>query len=226
MGLESALPAVAIAQAGMGIIQSGIGIFQQAASNRRLKRLLQQRELYTTPQEFFDMNNMALNSAQTGYDADTMAYLTGQTDRALTSSFGAITRLGGDQNDISSIFDRSIQSIIKNAADSEMIKLKKFDTLMQTVGQLGQEKKAEFADRELLLKDKMAAEGMKAQAGAQNLQSGLNTVGSAIANAFSLYGGDKPDNSGSTPLGSRYNNAGTVAPASASTNNLTIRPRQ
>lgn len=175
-------PYAAAAQAGAGVLQMGIGAIQSAVGNARLKRLMQQRTAYTTPQEYFDANNMALNAAQSGYSAQSMSYLTNQTDRALSSSLGTVSKMGGDPNDVAAIFDRSVQAIMKTTSDNELLKMQKFNKVYETVNTLAKERTAEWADKEAILKDKMAAEAMKVAAGNKNQESGLNMALGAGAN--------------------------------------------
>lgn len=195
-----------LVQAGIGVLEFGVGAIQKGRANKKLAQLMGQRTLYTTPDQFYDAFNLSTQDAQTGYGAEQMQYFTDQTDRALSSSLGAATRLGADPNDIANIFDRSVSAIMKNNADSEMIKLQKFNRVYNTLNILGEEKKAEWADKEALLKDKMAAQAMKAQAGAANMQSGANMALGALANAGTdgLFNTSSPDQSLAPSLTSDY----------------------
>ena len=170
------------AQAVLGGAQAVQGLVQQFSGNARLKRLMQQREAYKTPDEVQQQLQIAENQAQSGYGADTMAYINNQTNNALTNSLDTVTKLGGDPNDISAIFSRNVDAIMKTAGDSEMAKVLKFDKLYTGLQGVIQGKDAEFADRRAKLDDQMASAGMKVKAGSQNLQSGLGNVVGAFAN--------------------------------------------
>jgi hypothetical protein len=169
-----------------GVLQAGVGAYQAISGNRRLKRLMNQREVYKMPDEVYDAFNLATNNAQTGYSADTMKYLTGQTDRALSSSLGALERMGGDPNDIMNIFDASMQNIMKIGAENDQVQFQKLNSVFAGLQGIAQGKDAEYASREALLKDKMAMEAQKVQAGMQNLQSGLNLGMNALSNMESM----------------------------------------
>lgn len=169
-------------QTAVGVIQAGIGIAQSISGNARLKKLRGMRTAYQTPQEFFDMNAMALNAAQTGYGAQTLDYLTTQTDRALSSSLGAATSLGADANTIADIYDRNVQGIMKIGADNELQQLAKFNRVYDTTQVLANQKVAEWADKEAKIKDDMAAAAQKVAAGNKNLESGLNMALGGMAN--------------------------------------------
>jgi hypothetical protein len=176
MGAEaiaSANPYAAAAQMGLGVIQAG---------NQRLKKLRGMRTAYQTPQEYYDMNAMALNAAQTGFGAQTMSYLTNQTDRALSSSLGTAVRLGADANNIADIYDKNVQSIFKIGSDNELQQYAKFNKVYETTQTLANQKVAEWADKEAKIKDDMAAAAQKVAAGNANQQSGLNMLIGGAAN--------------------------------------------
>lgn len=175
--------------AGLGGVQAIAGGIQAISGNRRLKRLMNQREVYRTQDEVFDAFNLATNQAQTGYDAGTMKYLTSQNDRALSGSLGALTRLGGDPNDVASIFDASMQNIMRIGAEDQALRMQKLNKVFEGLQGIAQGKDAEYTSRETLLKDKMAMEAQKVEAGMKNLQSGLQLGLNALANkeAEELY---------------------------------------
>lgn len=175
-------PATAV-QAGIGVVQAGIGIAQSISGNKRLKRLLQQREDYKAPDEIMQQFQMAQQQAQTGYSSETLAYLTKNTNNSLTSSLDAATKLGGNPNDIASIFSRNVDAIMKTASDSELAKVQKFDKLYTAIAGVVQAKDAEFADRRAKHDDLVAREKDKIDAAKQNIQSGVNAITGAVANS-------------------------------------------
>jgi hypothetical protein len=60
------------------------------------------------------------------------------------------------------------------------LKYKRTEKVFDNLTKLASDRLANWADREAILKDKMASEGMKVQAGAQTMQSGLNLLNSSI----------------------------------------------
>lgn len=166
----------------IGGAQALIGGVQAGLAQSRLKRLAQKRTAYQTPQEVIDANSMAMQQAQTGFGAETSQYLTTQNDRALSASLGSLERLGGDPNDVAAIFDANVNNIMKTAADNEMLQMQKFNRLYATMSDVAKGKEAEWQSKEMILKDQMAAEAQKVQAGTQNIQSGANMVLGGIAN--------------------------------------------
>jgi hypothetical protein len=118
-----------------------------------------------------------------------MAYLTNQNDRVLSSSLDAITRLGGNPNNVADIFDRASQNVMKTAYDNDMLQYNKLTKVFETTQALADQRVAEWADKEAKLKDEMASEAQKAAAGNKTKNTGLNLLTSAAANydAENLY---------------------------------------
>jgi hypothetical protein len=174
------IPLAAI-QLGLSAVKGIQGAAQVIGGNRRLKRLFNQRSVYSTPDEVYDSLNLATNNAQTGFGAETMNYLTTQSDRDLTSSLGAATRLGADPNAIANIFDNQMQNVLKIGAENETMRLSKLGQVYQGLQGVIQGKDAEYASKQNLIKDQMAAEAQKVQAGQQNIESGINGAIGALS---------------------------------------------
>lgn len=166
----------------IGGVQAVAGIAQSVSGNRRLKRLAAQRETYKTPDEVYDAFNLSVNQAQSGLGANTKQYLTTQNDRAFSSSLDAVTKLGGDPNSVANIFDAQMNNIMKVSAADDEARLRKMDTVYKNLAMVAQGKDAEYASEQNLIKDKMAAEAAKVEAGQKNMQSGANMMLSAYAN--------------------------------------------
>lgn len=176
------LPLAVAAQGAVGVIQAGVGIAQSINGNKRLQRILQQREEFKSAQEVQDQYQLAQNEAQTGYGAATMSYFTNKTNSALTNSLNTASKLGADPNSISSIFSKNVDAIIKTSSDSEMTRMMKFDKLYASIAKVIEGKDAEFADRRAKQDDLAAAAAMKVKAGNDNLKSGINGIMGAVAN--------------------------------------------
>lgn len=190
------MTAASLVQGGIGLIQGLIGNGQQRKANRRLKRLLSQRELYKTQDETFDAYDMALNAAQGGYSPETLNYLTDKSNNALSAGLGATRALGGDPNDVMNLFNASVDNLLRIGAEDDERRYRNFTQLYNAMGNLAQSKDAEFADRQALWKDQVALEAQRAQAGAANLQSGLNMGLSALTNwqTGQMYKDAQPNN--------------------------------
>lgn len=193
---------IAAAVAGVaGLIQGGIGLAQQGRANKQLNKLFKQRRQFETPSEIFDILQMNQYASQTGFGADTMDFLTGQADRGLSSSLGTAQRLGADPNAIGGILDSYFQDIFKIGSDDELLKMKKFDSLLNATQLLAANKEAEWLSKENILKDQMAAIATKVQAGQQNLQSGANLALGSLVAAEKFYNDDNNNNNNSTNSG-------------------------
>lgn len=185
-----AVPIIPIIAAVGGIIQGISGASQAKKARDNQAQLFSQRKAYQTPQEIFDILNMSRNNAQTGYSPDTLSYLTSQADIGLGSSLGTAERLGADPNQLGGIVDNYFQDIFRIGNENELLKLKKFDSLINATNLVASNSDAEYASRENILKDQLQTQAANLQAGRENIQSGINTIigaGSAFETAL-LYG--------------------------------------
>ncbi len=173
----------------LSAVQTGLGIVQSISGKAKMNKLLSQRKAYETPEEYYDILQATESVAQQGYDAFTLNYLTGQLDRGLSSSLGAATRLGADPNDLSAIYDRFEQGIMKVGAENHALNMENFSKYLSAKDVIGQNKAAEWASQQDIIKDKMQAAGSDMQAGLQNVGSGVNAMigTSAAAKMGNLY---------------------------------------
>lgn len=170
--------------AGAGLIQTVIGAIGQGKANKQLKKLFKQRTTYETPAEVFDILNSTQYRAQSGYDPQTLDFLTNSADRGFATQTGTALRLGADPNTISGLDDKYLQDIMRIGSDNATLQLQNFDKFLNAKSLVAENKTAEWQSREDLLKDQMQAVAGKAAAGAQNVNSGINTVVQAGANLF------------------------------------------
>lgn len=92
--------------AGAGLLQTAIGAIGQGKANKQLKKLFKQRKSYETPSDIFDVLNSTQNRAQSGYDPQTLDFLTNSADRAFATQTGTALRLGADPNTIAGLDDK------------------------------------------------------------------------------------------------------------------------
>lgn len=192
-----ALPVVAMGITGaISAIQGLIGDGQIKEGNQELKRLFSKREAFQTPQQILDIVNMAQFNASQGYSDETINYITGQAGAGLSSTLGAATKLGADPNNIAALIDGFYQNIFKVGAESELVKMKKFDSLTNALNLLAENKAAEWQSQDNLIKDQMQAAATKVAGGQQNLQSGVNTALSSLSALATngLYNTKTPSN--------------------------------
>lgn len=179
----------------VGGIQSLIGGGQAKRANKELKRLFSQRKSYSTPSEVFDILNLSQFNAQQGFSDDTMSFLEGQAGAGLSAGLGTASKLGADPNQLSGIIDNYYKDIFKVGAESDLVKMKKFDSFSNALNMVAENKTAEWQSEENLIKDQMQAQAQILGAGQQNIQSGLNaTLGSISALLTGgLYNTKKPN---------------------------------
>lgn len=177
----------------LGAAQTGLGIIQDINAQKDIKNLKKQRKAYQTPEEIFKVLQATENRAQQGFDAQTLDYLTNQTDRAFDSVLGTATRLGADPNDLSAAFDQKMQGIMKIGAQNQALNMETFNRYLGAMDTVAANKAAEQKSQQDLIRDDLqAASGNKA-AGLQNIAGGINTyiAGQASADMKQLFKDNK-----------------------------------
>jgi hypothetical protein len=172
---------------GLSAAQTALGLVQAISGDAKMKKLLAQRKAYVTPQEIYDILNATASRASSGYDPQTLNYLTGETDRALGATLNTAELLGGDPNDLSAIFDKKIQASMKIGAENQLLNMQNFQRYLQAESVVADNKAAEFKSQQDILKDSIQAAAANKQAGLQNIGSGVN-AGLATASAYGTAG--------------------------------------
>lgn len=169
-------------------LQNALGLIQLISGGKKTKKLLGQLEGYKTPKEIFKIMQ-ATESMQGGFDPSTLAYLTGQSDRAFASTLGAATRLGADPNQLATAFDRRVQESMKIGWENHLENLKNFDKYISALGLMADNAAAEQKSRQDIIKNKLQAASADKVSGLQNIGSGLNAgIGVASSAAtMNLY---------------------------------------
>lgn len=175
-GLAGALPFVG---AGLGALQTGIGIIQDIGAKKRINGLLDQEKPFQTSQQVFDIVNASLNNAQG--DTITRNYETNAVDQNLSDSVNAATKLGADPNILSSLFQNSINGIMKVGQQFHESNTAAFSNVLNAFKLLSDNKDAEYASQQGIIKDKLAAAGANLQTGTANVSGGLNTILSSLS---------------------------------------------
>lgn len=168
----------------IGAVQIISDLTKAGKANRNLSRLFKQRRAFQTPSEIFDIVNAQESNAASGFSPETLQYLTMGANTGLASTLGSATRLGGDPNNFSSILDTYSRGIFSIGKENELVKMKKFDGLMNALQLLASNKEAEWLSEENLIKDQMAAEAQKIGAAEKGVGSGANL----LVNSISAFG--------------------------------------
>lgn len=164
-----------------GGTQAVLGAGQAVGGSIRAKKLGKQLTAFHTPDEAYKLLNATESLASQGYDAFTLNYLTNNVNKSTAANLGAAMRLGADPNDLSAILGQNIDSIMKIGAENHDKNMANFSRYLSALDMIGQNKEAEWASRQNMIKDKIAqATGDKAQ-GMQNVQNGLNLAASAYS---------------------------------------------
>lgn len=174
--LGSALPFVG---AGIGLAQAGIGIVQDIKAKKQINGLLDQRSAFKTSGQVYDIVNATLNNAQG--DTITRDYQTNQIDQNLANTLGTATRLGADPNVLSSLFGNSVNGIMQAGEQFHASNTAAFSNVISAFKLLSENKDAEYASGQNIIKDKLAAAGANLATGTQNISGGINTTLSSLS---------------------------------------------
>lgn len=186
-----------------GVIQAGYGIYKDIRDKKVQKSLLSQEIPFQTSQQVFDILNATLNNAQG--DTATRNYETGQVNQALSNSLGVATKLGANPNDLSGLFQQSLNGIMQVGEQYHQSNTQAFSNILNAYKLVSDNKDAEYASKQNMIKDKLAAAGVNLQSDTQNISGGFNAVLAATsakqtANLF------KQKNQNTTDLSSMLNN--------------------
>lgn len=179
---------VAAAAAG---VQGVLGVAQMIQGSIQQKKLMRQIKPFETPEEVTKILNATQSAAQGGYDPFTLSYMTNQVDRAASEAMGTAARLGADPNDLSSLLDQRIQGIMKIGAENANLNMANVSRYLGALEVVGDNKEAEWASEQNIIKDRL-------QAANQNKQAGLQNLGGAMNAAISLSSAAKTANIGTT----------------------------
>ena len=175
---------------GFSAAQLVMGGIQAISGENRTKRLLAQRQAYKTPEEVYKALQATQSMASQGYDAFTLQYLNNQIDRGFSESAGVAKKLGADPNQLSEIFDKRMQSVMKVGAENHALNMKNFSAYLNMLGTVANNKTAEWKSEQDIIKDKLQASATDKSQGMANIMNAANAfIGIASADEMgNLYG--------------------------------------
>lgn len=192
------LAAIAAVQAIGGAAKAAKGASDRNAAEREAENLLKQRKPYEIPKEVYDVLNATQSQAQSGFNAETLDYLTSQTNQAFSSSVDIAKQLGADPNALSAIFGQKINQIMEIGAQSHQLQMQNFSQYLNALQSVSANKDAKWQSEQNLIKDRQQAAQAKRLAGQQDVAGGTNMVLNAASNyALSrLYANNGGDGGG------------------------------
>lgn len=209
--------------AGLGVAQAIGGFIEKGRARKEMARLQAQRKPYTTPDEIYQMLQATQQNAQSGFGAEILNYLTGNADRAFSSSIGAAELLGGDPNDLSDIFEKRVNESMRIAGESHAQKMANFGMFLKSLNVVGENKAAEWQSRDNILKDKIQAVAARGGDAVKNIGSGIsNVIGALSAGQIMKLYGDNNNPSGNYLAPNDYVPAAAISNYSAPS---TVIPR-
>jgi hypothetical protein len=174
---------VAIIPAAIAAFQVGKGLVDEHNAKQAAKAAQAQIKPYKTPQEVYDVLNATKYNAQSGFDTQTLDYLTNQTDSAFASSLGTAEMLGADPNALSAIFGQKINGIMQISAQNHQLQTQNFSAYLNALNAVGAGNAAEQKSVQDQLKDQLQKIGIDKAVSTQQISAGLNTALSTISNA-------------------------------------------
>ena len=185
--------AVQLGTAAIGLVQTGLGFIGKGKRTRELNALIAQRKAFETPDEIFKIEQGTEQRVANGMGAETLDYLTNQTERAFSSAVGSANLLGGDPNASASIFDQNFNNIMKIGSENHAANLENFKQYLGALNTVAENKAAEQVSKDNLVKDQIQAKAAAAAEANKNIQNGINTMVSAgSAYAAGQLGLEKP----------------------------------
>lgn len=171
----------ALAPIVIGGIQASSASGKAKSEQAQADALFKQRKPYKTPSEVFDIFNQTQSNAQFGFDPTSLDYITSQAQGSLAGTLDTAKVLGADPNDFASILHQNFTDIMGIGAQNNLLKMQKFDKLMNATQLIIQNKDAEFASTDNLLKDQLQNKAQKVMAAQVNEQSGINLALNGIS---------------------------------------------
>lgn len=167
----------------LGGLQTALGIYQGIAGGARSQRALRKRRAYQTPEEILDLAKFDQSRAGSGLSPQTLQYLTGNADNALSTSLGTAARLGGDPNQLSNLLEQRFQQNLGIGAQNQIENMKNYSLFRESLQTLAANDAAEQKSREDLIKDQLQAAGAMQQQAVPNVLGGGNTILNTLSSA-------------------------------------------
>lgn len=188
--------ASAAVTAGLGIYKTIKGNNAVADAKRRAK--LNVRPDYPIQQQYYDNQNLAASQAQSGLSDAERNYYNTNAQRGFSSGIAAGLQTGQGPNAVGSLYDSFLRGQGAIANTSDQLKTQKLQTLMGANTALADQETQKWAlDKYEPFKDEARAISGQKTAGQQQVNDGLNTIGSAVSSYAA----------GTTKYGDAVNNA-------------------
>lgn len=169
------------ASAVLGLGEAAIGFLQQGQANKKAKELAASRPKLAPSQYLKDDLSLAESDLSNGMSAEAKTAYESDMDKSLSSSLGAITRMGGSPNDVGSVFANSATGRARLAIMKDNLRLSKITNLSRARSASEEEREKEFQFNEWApWADKAQANAQAKQTAQSEIYGGLNTVGAGV----------------------------------------------
>lgn len=173
---------VAIIPAALAAFQIGKGIVDSNNAKKAAKEAQAQIKPYKTPQEVIDVLNATKYNAQSGFDPQTLSFLTDQSNNAFAGTLGTVQRLGGDPNALSYIFGQQVDNLKQISAQNHQQQMANFSAYINAENAMAANDAAQQKSVQDQLKDQLQKIAIDKQVATQQISSGINTGLSALSN--------------------------------------------
>lgn len=213
--------AVAIAAVG-GVVIGGaklyLGEHAKAKARKQAEQQKNSRPQLTDSPYTRDELSLAGSELSAGMGADASRALTQENQKSQTNSLDAILKGGGDINNVSKVFDESQSGNQRLALMKENLRLNKIQNFVSASRNADQQRQQQFQFNEWApWADRSQAIAQEKTQANQDINEGINTIGSSILSGVTNYVKPTPTRT-SGGMASNYSSVSSPVENSASEN--------
>lgn len=128
----------------LGLGEAAVGLFNSGKADKKAKELAATRPKLGPSQLLKDQLSLAESDLSTGMSAEAKTAYEEGMDKDLSTSLGAITRMGGSPNDVGSVFANSATGRQRLAIMKDNMRLSKINNLVRAQDANEEERQKEF----------------------------------------------------------------------------------
>lgn len=167
-----------IVSGALGLGEAAMGLINAGKANKQAAELERSRPKLTDSPYLKDQLHLAESDLSTGMSAGAKYAYESDMDRSLSSSLGAITRLGGSPNNVGDIFSADANGRARLAIMKDNLRLQQITNLTRAQDASEEERQKQFEFNEWMPWADKAQANAKARESAENeIFSGINTAG-------------------------------------------------
>lgn len=181
--MPSPIPGVDIAQAGLGIVDTAIGLLNAGKTKRNAEELARTRPKYQTSPEIGQDLSLAESDLSNGMSSAASNAYNDINNQQFSNSIGAILKSGGTPNNIGDIYGNNQDGRLKLSMMKDNLRLQQIQNFARASQAKTNEEQTQWqVDEYAPWSDRAVANGAERTNAQGQINTGLNTVGSAIGN--------------------------------------------